>query len=475
MRLSVRLLALGVSGPLVGLVLFLGVSIGTVIQLSRKANIEITNLFDQDNRSKLMLTTSMIQNQAKKLAQRLQVNSERLSMQLDSKLSLSNNGSMTWEGRRVSVTEVPSLLNPILARPITDATERSSVYYRDSTGLWRRLAGVNGNGHALAAGEVPPISMQKDISNLMERHHGRRTASNSMLRGNTGTWRMTRLTPLEQNKGSGNLILAVSVRTDAANAILDTSAALIPYKSRQAAFFGFSSSGKLYCSYATPEAGTCTTLERLMRTSGGVPHPGMSKHEILSERTLTLPKRPGQPAKPQRMFLATFPDWNWLAVILVEESKLDATLIPLQDATTGMLMMLTMSSLLLIAGCAIAAWKIEKGIEHDLNKLAAAADDIAAGRSRTKLIYGAIDPLGRLVHAFNRMSGAVADREASLRERIRTLEIDINEQALTGQVCSITQDPSFEALNRRAREMRARRNQRQQDPFNSALPDDSAS
>jgi hypothetical protein len=73
------------------------------------------------------------------------------------------------------------------------------------------------------------------------------------------------------------------------------------------------------------------------------------------------------------------------------------------------------------------------------------------------------------------MAGAVAEREASLRERIRNLEIDINQQVLNGQVCSITQDPNFAALNQRAREMRARRNQRQADAISSASPDVPAS
>ena len=55
MRLSLRLLALGVSGPLVGLGMFLAISAGTVMQLSRKANLEMTELFNQDNLQVLSL------------------------------------------------------------------------------------------------------------------------------------------------------------------------------------------------------------------------------------------------------------------------------------------------------------------------------------------------------------------------------------------------------------------------------------
>ena len=52
MRLSVRLIALGVSGPIVGLGMFLAVSMVTSIQLAQTAKTELTALFDQDNRTK---------------------------------------------------------------------------------------------------------------------------------------------------------------------------------------------------------------------------------------------------------------------------------------------------------------------------------------------------------------------------------------------------------------------------------------
>lgn len=475
MRLSLRLLALGVSGPLVGLGIFLAISAGTVMQLSRKANTEITELFNKDNRAKLILATTMIQRQARSLATKLSANSERLSTVLSKKLWLDSNGRLFWNGQEIPPEEAARQLNPILAQPITDSTERTSLLYQDHTGKWRRLAGVDGNGRALATQEEAPAQMVQDIKSLIEKVPGRSEAVNSMVRGNSGIWRMTRLTPLTHSNRFERLVLAVSVRTDAANAILASSASLIPYKSNQAAFFGFTASGNFYCSYAKPTRDSCTKLHRLMLESGGIPHPKTNKYESLSERTLLVASEPGQRPEAQKMFLATFPEWNWLAVILVEESKLNETLLPLQQTTSKMLVLLTVASLLLILGCAMAAWQIEEGIRRELNKLAGAADDIAAGRSRTRLSYAANDALGRLVNAFNHMAGAVAEREASLRERIRNLEIDINQQVLNGQVCSITQDPNFAALNQRAREMRARRNQRQADAISSASPDVTAS
>jgi HAMP domain-containing protein len=475
MRLSLRLLALGVSGPLVGLGMFLAISAGTVMQLSRKANMEMTELFNQDNRAKLILATTMIQRQTRSLATKLSTNSERLSTVLSQKLRLDNTGKLFWNGKEISAKEASKQLNPILAQPITDSTERTSVLYQDQAGKWRRLAGVEGNGRTLPTQEAAPAQMLQDIRELVEEPPGRSKAVNSMLRGNSGIWRMTRLTPLTHANSSDRLLLAVSVRTDAANAILASSASLIPYKSHQAAFFGFTASGNFYCSYAKPSRDTCAKLHRLMLESGGIPHPENNTYESLSERTLLVASRAGQRPEAQKMFLATFPEWNWLAVILVEESKLNETLVPLQQTTNKMLVLLTAASVLLILGCAMAAWQIEEGIRRELNKLAGAADDIAAGRSRTRLSYAANDALGRLVNAFNRMAGAVAEREASLRERIRNLEIDINQQVLNGQVCSITQDPNFAALNQRAREMRARRNQRQADAISSASPDVPAS
>jgi len=58
------------------------------------------------------------------------------------------------------------------------------------------------------------------------------------------------------------------------------------------------------------------------------------------------------------------------------------------------------------------------------------------------------------------MSGAVKNREDSLKAKIQTLEININEQALHGQICSITDDPNFSKLNLRAKAMRQRRESR---------------
>jgi HAMP domain-containing protein len=471
MRLSVRLVALGVSGPIVGLGVFLVLSATTVIDLSRKAKVELTTLFDQDNRTNLMLTTSMIQRYTRTLADQIEGDSERIASVLRRDLEIDTSGKLRWKGELLDPKEASARLNPVLAMPLTTPTERAGFYVRNDAGRWKRVTGVDMNGQALPPGWEPPAQSVRDVELMSRLSDGRFVARNSMLLGD-GIWRMTRLTPLENGKDQ-RLLLAVSVRTDAANQVLESSASLFPYKNHQVAFFGFTPSGEFYCSYAQPSKNTCQLLRQVMLSSGGIPKPNDSRHEVLIERAVTVASNRSSRPQPQRLFIATFPSWNWLAVILVEESLLDNDLIPLRQATTQMVLVLIGASVLLIAGCGLAAWKIAEGIQEELRVLAKAADSIAAGRTRMELRYAADDALGRLVRAFNRMAGAVAEREDSLRERIRTLEIDINEQALKGQVCSITKDPAFQELSTRAREMRSRRRSRERGNVNSSETNES--
>ena len=472
MRLSVRLVALGVTGPILGLGIFLALSATTVVDLSRKAKVELTSLFDQDNRTNLMLTTSMIQRYTRTLADQLKGDSERVAGVLQRDLRVSGNGQLIWKGQPLNGKDIPAKLNPVLAMPLTTPTERAGIYLRDNAGRWKRITGVDMNGTALEPGWSPPAQSVRDIEAMNRLTDGRFVARNSILLGD-GVWRMTRLTPLEKGPAQ-RLLLSVSVRTDAANQVLESSASLFPYKNHQVAFFGFTPSGEFYCSYSRPSKDICALLRQVMQNSGGIPKPDGSRHEVLIERAVTVASSRSSRPEPQRLFIATFPSWNWLAVILVEESLLDDNLIPLRQTTSQMLTLLVGASLLLVAGCAVAAWQIAAGIKRELRKLAEAADGIAAGRTRMQLAYPADDALGRLVQAFNRMAGAVADREDSLRARIRTLEIDINQKALKGQVCSITQDPSFNELSNRAQDMRARRRQREERRITQASTDGSA-
>ncbi|MEB3235992.1 MAG: hypothetical protein VKM98_11250 [Cyanobacteriota bacterium] len=455
MRLSVRLIALGVTGPIVGLGIFLALSASTVVDLSRRARVELTALFNQDNRSNLLLTTSMVQRYTSSLAAQLHSDSERLATVLRQQLSIDPSGQLRWQGQATDLSQASARLNPVLAMPLSTPGEHAGVYMQTSSGRFQRIAAVDSNGQALAPGWSPPAQTVREIEALTHLKGGRYSARNGIVLGN-GMWRMTRLTPLNARQGQ-QLMLAVSIRTDAANDILETSASLFPYKKHQIAFFGYTPTGDDYCTYAKPTPATCDVLQQLMQRSGGLPKQSSSQQGMLLERGVTMTSQNSNRPVAHRLFMATFPEWNWLAVILVEESFLNESLIPLRQATIQLLVLLVGASLMLIAGCGFAAWKITEGIKRQLRILADAADGIAAGRVRMQLAYAADDALGRLVGAFNRMAAAVADREESLRARIRNLEIDINQQSLKGQVCSIVQDPSFKEMSDRAKQMRARR------------------
>lgn len=86
MRLSVRLVTLGVTGQLVSPGLFLAPSASTVVDRARRARLELPALLDQDNRVTLLLATSMIQRSSRSVAEQLRADSERLASQLRRRL-----------------------------------------------------------------------------------------------------------------------------------------------------------------------------------------------------------------------------------------------------------------------------------------------------------------------------------------------------------------------------------------------------
>jgi nitrogen fixation/metabolism regulation signal transduction histidine kinase len=146
-----------------------------------------------------------------------------------------------------------------------------------------------------------------------------------------------------------------------------------------------------------------------------------------------------------------------MTVIGVEGELLSETLRPMRRATVEILLLLVISSAVLVALCGYAALRFARSINRQLLQLATAADAIASGDRNLQLNYEDDDALGKLVRAFNAMAKAVCDREDSLRAQIHVLEINISEQVLQGQVCSITDQPGFNRLSDRARAMRERR------------------
>lgn len=461
MRLSVRLIALGVSGPIVGLGMFLAVSMVTSIQLAKTAKIELTALFDQDNRTNLLITTSIIQSNADDITKQLVSNSEQL-IKLLKPLHYQGNNQLTWKGQPLSLSQAPQTLNNILRLPLSLPEQAAGIFIEDDNQNWQRVTGIQSNGIPLKSGWRPTKAITTEFEDLYINKQNNNIVTRNTMVLRDGHWWMTRLTALTAQKRKNRMVLMVNVKTEAANRILETSARLFPFKRHTLAFFAYSPTGSLLCTYAEPSPNTCSELMTAMKRSGGIPVQRREGRALLMERTIPALKGEGAKAPNQSLFLATFPTWNWLAAISVEESLLDDAIQPIKSATISAMLILGGASLVLIGACGYAAWRIAHGIKEELRKLAAAADAIADGESRMELSYAGDDALGRLVMAFNAMSRAVADREDSLKARIQVLEINFSEQVLAGEVCSIVEDPSFSVLSQRAKAMRQRRNSRSQ-------------
>lgn len=455
LRLSTRLILLGVSGPLVGLAIFLMMASATSLGLSRQARTELVNMFDQENRSTLFFATAVVQQSTIAANQQLTGDARKLAQDL-APLALAADGSALWKQRPLPVDRARPFLMQRLRQQLSLPKERAAIYRLDGSGQWQRYAGVTAEGQALASGWKLPESESRFIATVMaqdRRHH--RTHSNVVLRN--GGWWMSVITPLQSEGGRVTSVLSVSSPSDAAARILHSVNSLFPPQGYRLAFFGYTPDGQVFCDYETPGSRACGTLKAALLRSGGLPKHNTAAREVIIERLVDMRRHSPLGVLPQHLFIATFPRWNWFAVIAVEPQVLQETLGPLQQATRSALLQLSLVTLLLIGGCAFAAIKISDGIKTQLRRLAVAANSIAAGETRQSLKYDSDDALGRLVEAFNRMAGAVADREDALKAQIQTLEISINNQELSGHVSSIVNDPGFDSLSQRARAMRDRR------------------
>ena len=456
MKLSARLILLGISGPIAGLGLFLIVATGASIKLAQIAKLQLTQLFDQNNRTRLLMTTSMIQQEAQVATDQILEDSELLHKALQP-LQLDAQGRLIWRGQPMSLAQAKSQLNPILQLPLSMPSETAAIFYHVDGKGWRRVTGVSSDGRSLSSNwQVTPTN-QREIEELYTAAPGKIVPRNTMLRRD-GEWRMTRITPLHPRQSDQRLALVVSMSDDAATRILSTSANLFPYDQHRVAFFSSDPTGKPICTYQAPMPTTCADLLEEMKRSGGVPTAHRSSTAELSERQVSRPWLPGNDASGQEtLFIATFPYWNWITVIGVEGELLSQTLQPMRQSTIVILVVLVISSAVLVTLCGYAGLRFARSINRQLLQLATAADAIAGGDRGLKLDYPDDDALGKLVRAFNAMAQAVYAREDSLRAQIHVLEINISEQALQGQVCSITDQPGFNRLSDRARAMRERR------------------
>ncbi len=461
--LGTRLVILGVSGPLVSTLLLLGGASTAAVVIARKASIEISSLFQQDNRENLLHTTALIQAAATRTSEQLILDAEAIRRNLQG-LAITGSSSLTWQGQRFESNQAATLLNDLLRQPLSIGDAWAGIYFKNGQGQWHRLTGITRSGEPLQMNWQAPIETVRELEALYLNREGLLTPRNTLLRRGD-QWRVTRLTPLNGTPQGRRLVVMVSVSTDAATGLLNAGSNLFPREDHEVAFFGWTPTGTLYCNYQRPRPTTCRDLQASLAATGGIPRPGAGQQPALMERQLPLIGPDRRPLPRRSLFVATFPTWNWVAAIAVNEDVLQRTLTPLRRETSRVITGLIGLSLLLMLGCGLAAWHLARGVTRQLQQLAEAADAIASDQKRQTLRYGADDAIGQLVLAFNRMASAVADREEGLRAQIQELTISINHQSLQGQVCSIVADPSFSALSERAQAMRQRRRQ-----FRDATP-----
>lgn len=455
--LGTRLVILGVSGPLVSTLLFLGGASTAAVAIARQASIELSSLFQQDNRESLLHTTELIQASASKTSQQLILDSEAIRRNLQG-LAISESGTLTWQGQRFASSQAATLLNDLLRQPLSMGDAWAGIYFKTRQGQWHRLTGITRSGEPLQMDWQAPAETVRELEALYLNREGLLTPRNTLLqRGDQ--WRVTRLSPLNGTPAGRRLVVTVSVSTDAATGLLTAGSNLFPREDHEVAFFGWTPTGQLYCNYQRPRPTTCRDLQAALAATGGIPRPGAGQEPALMERQLQRSGPDGRPLPRRSLFVATFPTWNWVAAIAVNEGLLRRTLMPLRQETVRVIAGLIGLSVLLMLGCGLAAWHLARGVTRQLQQLAEAADAIASDRKGQTLRYAADDAIGQLVLAFNRMASAVADREEGLRAQIQELTISINHQSLQGQVCSIVADPSFSALSERAQAMRQRRRQ----------------
>jgi hypothetical protein len=454
MRLSARLILLGVSGPLISMAIFFMIAAMSSIRLSHQAGHDMLSLINTENLNRLRTATQLIQTTTDQTADQIKGDSRALVSKLEA-LRLDAAGTPRWQGEPLTASRGRQALLETLRGGLSVAGESALIYISQVQGRWRRLAGITAEGKVLA--EQASVSPQTAayLSALRDDGKGENLPLSRLTPG-AEQWGITRLTSLTAPDSSPRLILAVGASTDAASSLLQTAASLFPFTDHQIAFLAVDRQGRALCTYARPQQGTCQALIDALRSSGGIPVVAGDGDPYLMERALEG-STPNSEEGERTLFISVFPALDWMAVLAVNDEALLNTLNPLKSETFWILVQLSTASVMLIGLSGFMAWRIGEGIRRQLRELAEAAAAIAVGERRQALLYSGSDALGRFVEAFNRMAGAVAEREESLRSQIRTLEININEQELRGQVCSIVKDRNFDALSERARTMRERR------------------
>jgi HAMP domain-containing protein len=460
MRLQTKLVLLGMSGPLVGLLSFWLISIHASSQFSSKAKQEIAGIINNENERSLKITTTLVQDEAEQVSQNVSSDSGVLIGYVK-KIRADKTGKIYINNRPVDTQELNSYLSKYFL-PVIKSTdgERAGIFIRKRTGEWQRLATINSAGEIINSNHAPSNQVIAQLDKLLLKTNG--SISNLItLTKFDGEWRISKLTSFQPNGSTDTLILDVNIPSSFHSELAAATGNLFPAKVHQVALFQKIPSGDLICSYAKPNNESCSNLLRAMEKSGGIP--ALRKNGISSilKRTAMIPPiesaNSPKSAIQQTLYITVIPEWQIIVAICVDNSYFNASISGISKLRAGILMELTVATVVIMAVIGILSYIIAQRITKQINIIAKAANAMAAGQTKQNIIYGEKDSLGRLVMAFNHMSATLAERETSLIRQINELEININQNDLSCQINEITKHQDFTDLSERAKAMRERR------------------
>ncbi|MFZ9568165.1 MAG: hypothetical protein ACO28R_11710, partial [Vulcanococcus sp.] len=167
MRLSVRLLVLGVTGPLVGLGLFLGLSTASIIDLAKAAKVDLRQLFDEVNLNNMRTASEFVTLSTNRLAKGLELDVSTLTAELQQSLSVTAEGTPLWKGQALPKEDIADRVMRVLSKPLRSPEESTSVFLKGSDGTWKRLAGITSEGKSLPRGWPAPTAAARNLEALM--------------------------------------------------------------------------------------------------------------------------------------------------------------------------------------------------------------------------------------------------------------------------------------------------------------------
>ena len=124
----------------------------------------------------------------------------------------------------------------------------------------------------------------------------------------------------------------------------------------------------------------------------------------------------------------------------------------------------------------VLRYLVRRMVVHPVETIAAAAQGVSAGNwspnatevAALEQVAGRSDELGHTARVFQRMAQEVAARERQLKEQVRQLVIQIDEQKREHQVREITETDYFQDLQKKARTLRSNREDSVEQPTDEA-------